>query len=61
MSVKEGDFTQALQNLEILREHKSGIKLIKIDSVDNSTSILIRDGCHNTNKVRILDTEVFYC
>lgn len=56
-AVKDGKFSEALQNLEILREQKIGITLTKIEGLDGNTSILIRDGRNNTNEARILGTE----
>ncbi|AIL65767.1 hypothetical protein NOVO_07110 [Rickettsiales bacterium Ac37b] len=58
-AVENNNFTEALQNLEILREQKTGIKLIKIDGTNSNTPILIRDGRNNPHQNRILDTEGF--
>jgi hypothetical protein len=58
-AVKNGNFGEALQNLEILREQKTGINLIRIVGKDGNTPILIRDSRNNTNESRILSTEGF--
>ncbi len=58
-AVKKGNFSEALQNLEIFREQKTGIDLIIVDSRDGNTPILIRDSRNNTSESRILGTEGF--
>ncbi|HJD55265.1 MAG TPA: hypothetical protein LFW21_01130 [Rickettsia endosymbiont of Pyrocoelia pectoralis] len=58
-AVEEGNFTKALQNLEILREEKTGIKLTKIDPlIEGTTPVLIRDA-RNAKDPRVLGTEAF--
>lgn len=57
-AVNNGNFTEALENLEILREQNTGINLIKINGQDGNTPILIRDGL-NAKEPRILGTEGF--
>jgi hypothetical protein len=45
-AVEEGDFTRALQELETLREDKTGIRLTKIEplvKIDGATPVIIRD------------------
>ncbi|WP_341791925.1 hypothetical protein [Rickettsia endosymbiont of Gonocerus acuteangulatus] len=43
-AVESGNFTEALQKLEILREEKTGITLTKIDPlIEGTTPIIIRD------------------
>ncbi|WP_341790546.1 hypothetical protein [Rickettsia endosymbiont of Polydrusus tereticollis] len=58
-AVGEGNFTEALQNLEILREKQAGITLIKIEGKDGNSPMIIRDGRENPNDSRILGTEGF--
>ncbi|MFY9589158.1 hypothetical protein [Rickettsia endosymbiont of Halotydeus destructor] len=58
-AIEKGNFSEALQGLEILREEKTGITLTKIEGKDGSTPILIRDGRNNPNESRVLGTEAF--
>lgn len=56
-AVEEGNFTDALQKLEILREEKTGIKLTKISPLlEGTTPVIIRDA-RNAKDSRVLGTE----
>jgi len=56
-AVKNGNFTEALQKLEILREEKTGVTLTKISPLIESTApVIIRDA-RNAKDPRILGTE----
>ncbi|WP_341793205.1 MULTISPECIES: hypothetical protein [unclassified Rickettsia] len=56
-AVKERNFTDALQKLEILREEKTGIQLTKIDPLlEGTTPVIIRDA-RKAKDPRILATE----
>ncbi|KDO03145.1 MULTISPECIES: hypothetical protein [spotted fever group] len=58
-TVEKGSFTEALQDLEILRHEKTGIKLTKIEGKNDKTPILIRDSRNNPNEKIVLGTEAF--
>lgn len=58
-AVGEGNLTEALQKLEILREEKTGIKLTRIRplvEVDGATGVIVRDA-RNAKEPRELSTE----
>ncbi|MGX6960045.1 MAG: hypothetical protein ACIPMY_02110 [Rickettsia endosymbiont of Pentastiridius leporinus] len=58
-AVEKGNFTEALQGLEILREEKTGIKLTKIDPlIEGTTPVIVRDA-RNAKDPRALGTEAF--
>ncbi|WP_341794544.1 hypothetical protein [Rickettsia endosymbiont of Rhinocyllus conicus] len=58
-AVKNGNFTEALQKLEILREERTGITLTKIDPlIEGTTPIIIRDA-RNAKDPRELGMESF--
>lgn len=58
-AVETGNFTEALQNLEILREEKTGIKLTKINPlIEGATPVIVRDA-REAKDPRILGTEGF--